>query len=290
MFKLCTVRNYQCYMEVSLLCAPPPSPFPPPGLSLRPGSKSAHSLLQLLGSLPRLQPSLESLSLHLPASMKELPPEVSGLSALTGLMCFSFKGKADPLPALTTLSSLRTLALETPHETLVTSDWSLPLLTALSVNLLAPASLDLPAALPALRELDCQFALAPDDAPPLSPGLTSLTMCFTGLNFEQDPLPWTADRVLRWTDASPLSACPDLRHLEVTVEVDCVDDEDAACTVVVPTGLAGQLQKLKVEVTADDPWNDAYGWRSIIRAPASLRDRLTAPGALELEAQTVEWV
>jgi hypothetical protein len=214
-----------------------------------------------------------------------LPSEATGLSALTALTYFGTTAHwtaplASP-PFFMAMPSLKELDLTSCECLVITRAWNLPALTKLSLSL-SPASALLPAALPALRELNVTFPLAPDDLPPLPFSLTSLLLSLdaSGANIDPARPRFTADRVLRWTDASPLSACPALSSLSVSFAPHRLEGP-GQYYVSVPQTLSETLDELYVKTCTDG------GATGIIRVPAALRERLTAPGALELNASEV---
>jgi hypothetical protein len=204
---------------------------------------------ELLDSLPDLQPSLKDLRLE-----RISEPLLAPLTALTALTCCRVCLIDTPplLPSIfTRLASLQRLVLEINEQpnVVVTIDgeWRLPHLTALDMDpslLLCPAS-DLPAALPSLRQLSCCFALAPDDLPRLPVTLTSAQVA---LKPPQGPLqrPRFADgKVLRWTDASPLSACPHLSSLRLVLHPHASErfiSKDLQ--IEIPKSLTARLEKI----------------------------------------------
>jgi hypothetical protein len=250
---------------------------------------------RLFASLPRLQPSLESLYIR----MKMLLPETAGLSALTALtdLCLSVGDHNDhtptrhvfsalpPPPFFSAMSSLKRLDVRSEGTLLVDSKWTLPHLTYLLMPYLSPDSSALPAALPALRSLVCHFTLAPDYLPPLPASLTRLHLGLDLSRANTDPARprFTADRVLRWTDASPLSACPALSCLFVHISPHRPEGP-GMYYVNIPKTLSETVDVFHVKAWTDE------GATGIVRAPAALRERLTAPGALELKAHEVVWV
>jgi hypothetical protein len=120
----------------------------------------------------------------------------------------------------------------------------------------------LSAALPALRELDCGLRVALDDMPPLPPSLTRLclrlSLCPPCGYFAPG---FNPNRAFRWTDASPLSACPQLTSLELYLRFfDCPDDppeggdlsswsnRELPYRVEVPEGLPPPLEQFTINM------------------------------------------
>jgi hypothetical protein len=153
--------------------------------------------------------------------------------------------------------------------------------------------------LTALRALECSFPLAPEDLPPLPPSLTrlSLKLIDPSEGLEEDArFTVTAagtEKVLRWTNASPLSpdGCPALTSLSLSLQLYADEDEGEDMYVFeertpyyveVPEGLAAQLQQLKIRCTTLRYSNKPV----VVRVPWGLRGRFRD---LAAGVSWVEW-
>jgi hypothetical protein len=271
------------------------------------------TLASLLDSLEPFIPSLEHL--HLDFSTSTLPPEAAGLADLIalkslgiGLKTFRQSAAGAPPPPFASLPALLRLCLsagnmmcypEQAEAVVIDRRWDLPALEELILDgALSPASSDLAAAFPALRELYCHFACSPDDLPALPPSLSKVTLHVNGrlktamMGAGAGGAPrFAADRVLRWTDASPLSALPALSDLTVQLSLSEEEAKEAAGDYIiqVPPALAARLQRLVVERPNAHREKEC---RVVVRAPAALGGRLVL-GRRFMEPQdacTVEWV
>jgi hypothetical protein len=246
----------------------------------------------VLASLPRLQPFLQHLEMCI--SMENIHHDAQPLTALTRLTSCEFFTHihvtmsdnledlpADPPPFFGTLPLLKELHMTSgdgPYEPLlVTNTWHLPQLTLLHLRDDATLSADsvLLSTLPALRELICCFICAPDDLPKLPPSLTRLECYFT----EEDDSPALiiAEHVYRWTDAAPFLVCPHLSALRFELRFEGEWENGAPYTLVIPERQVAHLSECSIKAVC-------HGRRVTIRAPRSLLERLTAPGALEITA------
>jgi hypothetical protein len=234
---------------------------------------------RLVESLPRLQPSLESLTLSAEGRLVPLPPEAAGLSALTTLTSLTINGmngvgKEDPLPFFAALSALESLDLSyVTDPVLISRDWSLPQLTRLSLTAPMSPDSDLSAALPALEDLTCSYTLAPNDLPLLPTSLTRLELNLTPRASPGDSPRFAADRIFRWTSASALAACSELASLSLSVFMAEDERGPGEYTVEVPEYLtqAAELRQLSVHVTRQ---TGPAGAKINIHAPRALHKRL----------------
>jgi hypothetical protein len=283
---------------------------------------------RLLESLPRLLPSLEFLDLEVAHKYYEKYNELSGvtLSALTALSRLTLSGQADGWretepPLYATLPALVDLHIDASGMDAFTlqPEWPLTLTRLRSRKDLAGS--DLPAALPALRELSFCTYDAPNDLPPLPPSLTSLSLTVV-VDYDEEFKAeiFNKRNVLRWKDTSSISALPDLAHLSLTLDLaggpDTADEDrpvvvDTNYMIDIPAGLAARLKTLEIRTVgrpyqyrkAADTWSqgaDAAGLGPFgirlpvhrdgdvrVRAPMDfcLHSHLMTPGVLTIHLE-----